>query len=231
VQGLFVTFGFVVAAFFPFLAIYLQDHGLSADQIGIVIAVMAFARIVTNPFWGHYADTRMGRLTALQLGTAGTAIGAVVMSLAHGLPSITIAAVVIAAFMVSTGPNIDAIVLVQLGDERMSDYGRIRGWESASYALGSCLRCGPAGRTRLTMPIFAIAAWPCWWGETVGGPPDGSGARAPGCGGRRLPGGARFWSFWSRSCYLTGFSVELHLLKIVSEGGPFLIGLGAAAGG
>ena len=32
VHGLFVTFGFVVAAFFPFLAIYLQGRGLSPTR-------------------------------------------------------------------------------------------------------------------------------------------------------------------------------------------------------
>lgn len=240
VQGLFVTFGFVVAAFFPFLAIYLQDHGLSADQIGVVIAVMAFARIVTNPFWGHYADTRMGRLTALQLGTAGTAIGAVVMSLAHGLPSITIAAVVIAAFMVSTGPNIDAIVLVQLGDERMSDYGRIRGWESASYALG-CLVYGAVLQLAgldWAMPIFAIACVAVLvWSETVerDRPTEVVVHGRLGAVGAVFREAPRFWSFLVAILLVwTGFNAAWNFisLKIVSEGGgPFLIGLGAAAGG
>ena len=73
VHGLFVVFGFVIAAFFPFFTIYLQGRGLSADQIGVVIAATALARIIGNPIWGHYADTRMGRLTAFQIGTVGPA--------------------------------------------------------------------------------------------------------------------------------------------------------------
>ena len=84
VHGLFVVFGFVIAAFFPFFAIYLQGRGLSADEIGVVIAVTALARIVGNPIWGHYADTRIGRLTAFQIGTIGAGSTALAMNLVHG---------------------------------------------------------------------------------------------------------------------------------------------------
>ena len=68
VQGLFLSFGLVVAAFFPFFALYLVDRGLSKSQIGGVLAVMAVGRVVANPVWGHVADAVIGRLTALRLG-------------------------------------------------------------------------------------------------------------------------------------------------------------------
>ena len=61
VRGLFVTSGFVIAAFFPFLALYLDGKGLSESEIGLVIAAMAVARIVLNPFWGHVSDSGRGR--------------------------------------------------------------------------------------------------------------------------------------------------------------------------
>ena len=38
VQGLFIVVGFVIAAFFPFLAIYLKGRHLDETQIGFVIA-------------------------------------------------------------------------------------------------------------------------------------------------------------------------------------------------
>ena len=58
VRGLFMTSGLVISAFFPFLALYLNDKGLSGSEIGVVIASMAVARILLNPIWGHMADTR-----------------------------------------------------------------------------------------------------------------------------------------------------------------------------
>ena len=160
VHGLFVVFGFVIAAFFPFFTIYLQGRGLSADQIGVVIAATALARIIGNPIWGHYADTRMGRLTAFQIGTVGAGVFAAAMNLVDGLAAITIVAAIIAAFWVATGPNIDSIALVHLGDEAMADYGRLRGWMSASYALG-CLVFGAileVAGVEWAMPIYAVAS-------------------------------------------------------------------------
>ena len=102
VHGLFVVFGFVIAAFFPFFSIYLHGRGLSADQIGVVIAATAFARIIGNPIWGHYADTRTGRLTAFQIGTIGAGAAAAAMNLVDGLAAITIVASIVAAFWVAT---------------------------------------------------------------------------------------------------------------------------------
>ena len=50
VQGLFLSFGFAIAAFFPFLALYLEKHhGLDAAQIGVVIACSAAARMIAQP--------------------------------------------------------------------------------------------------------------------------------------------------------------------------------------
>jgi PPP family 3-phenylpropionic acid transporter len=240
VHGLFVVFGFVVAAFFPFLAIYLQGRGLSADQIGIVIAVMAFARIVANPLWGHYADTRIGRLLALQIGTIGAAIAAASMNVVHGLPAITIVASLVAVFMVSTGPNIDSIALVHLGDERMSDYGRIRGWMSASYAVG-CLVFGGVMQiagVRWAMPLYAVASVAVVvWTRTIerDRPLDVEAHGRLGAVGAVFRAAPRFWGFLVAILLVwTGFNAAWNFisLKIVSEGGgPLLIGIGAAAGG
>ena len=162
-HGLFVTLGFEVAAFFPFFAIYLQRRGLSESEIGLVIAFMACSRILLNPVWGHLADTRMGRLSALQWGLLGTSLCAFSMNALHGVIPIAIGGFGIAGFMVATGPNIDTIALEHLGEARMSQYGKIRGWLSLSYA-GACLVIGSvlqANDIRLAMPIFALAGLGC----------------------------------------------------------------------
>ena len=102
---------------------------------------MAAVRIVAMPIWGHVADTRIGRRRALQLGLLGMVVFAIVASVLDSLVGVAFGAVGIALAMAASGPNIDALALVQLGEERMADYGRIRGWESLSYAAG-CLAFG-----------------------------------------------------------------------------------------
>ena len=240
VHGLFVTFGFVVAAFFPFLAIYLRSRGLDPSRIGVVIAAMASARLIANPLLGHAADRKIGRLTALQIGALGTGLAAFTLNVVHGLVPIAATAALLAAFMVATGPNIDAIALVHLGPERMSDYGRIRAWESLSYAA-ACLTFGgimQAMGVGWAMPLFAMACLSVLvWSWTVkrDRPQHRQRTGKLGSVGDVFREAPRFWGFLVALLLLwTGFNGAWNYiaLKITSEGGgPLLVGIGTALGG
>lgn len=240
VQGLFITFGFVIAAFFPFLALYLDGKGLSESEIGLVIAAMAVARIVLNPVWGHLADTTLGRRTTLQIGLVAATGFALVLSRADGLAAVAAAGFLLAGAMVTSGPNIDAIALEHLGEDRMSDYGRIRGWESLSYAAG-CLILGAvlqAWGVRWAMPIYAVASLGVLaWSFTIAHdrPKHLGGHGKLGAVGAVFREAPRFWGFLAALFLVwTGFNAAWNFiaLKIASEGGgPWLIGIGTAAGG
>ena len=140
------------------------------------------------------------------------------------------------------GPNIDAITLEHLGADRMSEYGKIRSWESFTYAIG-CLVLGAhlpgvrrrvgdadlrdreprgagvvvrrgAGRAEARI-LRTTASW---------APSARSSATAP-----------RFWGFLAALFLVwTGFNAAWNFisLKIASEGGgPWLVGIGTALGG
>lgn len=240
VQGLFVIFGFVIAAFFPYRAIYLADRGLSSSEIGLVISCMAAAGAICGPIWGHLADTRIGRLRALQFGIAGAAVASLSMNLFNGLWPIAAVSFGISAFSVTTGPNIDVIALEHLGPERMSNYGSIRGWESLSYAAG-CLVFGAIlqlGSIRWAMSLYGLSliALAIWTATILRDKP----ARQPSHGrlgavGAVFKQAPRFWRFLIAVLLLwTGFNAAWNFISLKIEshgGGPLLIGLGAAAGG
>src|SRR2546426_636709 len=104
VQGVYLTIGLSIAAFFPFLALYLRDaHGLDESQIGVVLACMAAARMLANPLWGHLSDTRIGRLTALQIGLAVSAAAAFMLNAAAAVPAITLLIIAQAVRMAAGG--------------------------------------------------------------------------------------------------------------------------------
>ncbi len=240
VQVLFVLFGISIAAFFPFLTLFLSDRGLSPARIGFVIAVMAFARICSGPVWGHVADTSLGRRTTLQIGSVGAAAAAYALFLAEDWPAIVGLAFVFAVFSTITGPNLDAIALEHLGPERMSDYGRIRGWESLSYAV-SCLvigftleRTGPSW----SMPIYAAGSLAVFaWTFTLRRDRPTHLERhgrlgAVGAVFRQAPRFAQF--LCSVLLVWTGFNAAWNFIALKIEragGGPLLIGIGAALGG
>ena len=241
-RGLFLTFGFVIASFFPFLALYLDGKGLSESDIGFVIAIMAVARVLLNPLWGHLADATLGRRTSLQIGAFLTGCFALVLAGSDGVVAISAAGFLLAGAMVSTGPNIDAITLEHLGVERMSDYGKVRSWESFTYAIG-CLTLGWLFQTAgigWAMPSFAVSCLLVFvWSFAVArDTPRHDAAKGGGRLGtvgavfRRAP---RFWVFLVAVFLVwTGFNAAWNFiaLKIASDGGgPLLVGIGTAAGG
>ena len=68
-------------------------------------------------------------------------MAALLLNVHWAFAGIVVTAAIDSAFLVGPGPNIDALALAHLGEEHMSDYGRIRGWESLTYAAG-CLCFG-----------------------------------------------------------------------------------------
>lgn len=240
IQVLFVLFGLAIAAFFPFFALFLNGRGLSAGRIGVVIATTAFARVLCNPVWGHLSDSTLGRRRALQIGTFGSAIAALALFFTSSLGSILVVAFVFAAMSATTGPNVDALALVHLGDDQMHQYGRIRGWESLSYAAG-CLVFGfvlELAGVRWAMPINAAAAIVVlvWSSTLVPDRPTHSVHHGRlGTVGAAFRTAPRFWVFLLALLLVwIGFNAAWNFisLKIVAAGGgPLLVGIGTALGG
>jgi predicted MFS family arabinose efflux permease len=160
---------------------------------------------------------------------------------AHTLWAVAAAGFLLAGAMVTFGPNIDAIALEHLGAERMSDYGKIRSWESFTYAIG-CLVMGATFEVwgvRWAMPVYALASFGVLaasfrvrrdapaHGDTGDGKLGSVGAVF-----RQAP---RFWGFLAALFLVwTGFNAAWNFisLKIAGEGGgPLLIGIGTALGG
>ena len=240
VQVLYVLFGVTIAAFFPFLALFLSARGLSPGQIGMVIAAMAVGRIAGGPVWGHLADTSLGRRTTFQIGAFGAGVVAAGLFLAEDYAAVLGLGFVFATFNASTGPNMDAIALAHLGDERMNDYGRIRGWESLSYAV-ACLLIGltlERANPTWAMPIFAVSSLAVFaWSATLHH--DRPLHRQPhgrlGAVGAVFREAPKFWQFTvSLLLVWMGFNAAWNFIALKIQeggGGPLLVGVGTALGG
>lgn len=239
-QVLFVLFGIAIAAFFPFFALFLNGRGLSAGQIGVVIATTALARVLCNPVWGHLSDSTLGRRRALQIGTFGSAIAAFALFFTSSLASILVVVFVFASMSTATGPNVDALALVHLGDDQMHQYGRVRAWESLSYAA-SCLVFGFVLQlvgARWAMPIYGAAAILvlAWSSTLVPDRPTRSEHHGRlGTVGAAFRAAPRFWVFLLALLLVwIGFNAAWNFISLKIEaagGGPLLVGIGTALGG
>jgi MFS transporter, PPP family, 3-phenylpropionic acid transporter len=240
IRVLFLLVGIAVAAFFPFLSLVLKAHGLDARQIGVAIGVMAVARILANPLWGHAADTWIGRKRAMQL-SAATGADAALALFVSGTAAVAViaASAVLAAAsgaFVSTG---DALALAHLGVERVGEYGRLRGWLSVGYAvanlgLGFLLQATGANAA-LVVYAIASAGAALWLVTLQTDPPQHERGARFGSVGAVFRASDRF------PIYLLGWLVigvaftaawTFLALRIENRGGgPLLVGLGAALGG
>ena len=121
----------------------LAEESIETPQTGgpeVVLSAMAVARVVCSPVWGHVADVSLGRRRVLQLGTvAGAALALVLFVVGEDAWWVAAVSVAMGAAMCTTGPTIDAIALDHLGEEDLTDYGRLRGWGSLTYGLANFL--------------------------------------------------------------------------------------------
>jgi PPP family 3-phenylpropionic acid transporter len=135
---LFTLVGVAEAAILPFLPIVLRDRGLSAAEIGVVLALAALAGFVTTPLWGHVGDGPLGAEHTLVLASVAAAVAAVPLAFVHSLLALTIVVVLVTAARSAMASLTDAIALEHLADDR-AQYGRVRLWLSLGWAISACV--------------------------------------------------------------------------------------------
>jgi PPP family 3-phenylpropionic acid transporter len=121
-----------LGAFAPFFALYLQSVGHTALQIGILMALPAFSRIVAPHLWGWLADTRAGH--ALLLRAASAAALVCFLGVFAGSGFAWLFAVLLAAtfFLSAALPLVEAATLAYFGADT-GRYGPVRMWGSLGY--------------------------------------------------------------------------------------------------
>lgn len=241
IRLLFTLGGVATAAFLPFFVLLLSDRGLAADRIGFVLAIASLAGVVSVPFWSHVADARLGGALTLQLTSFATATAALAL-IPTGSNVWAIALMTSVLYVVSAPGTAlsDTIALRVLGPERETDYGRIRLWASAGWAVAVVLfgawyeeaGLGPVlPAYALGTAVFAVVAlrFPATRPErrTSAGSRWGSVGEAFRISPRLLP----FLVGLLLVSVATSAAWSFLPLRIVSRGGgPLLIGLSAAVG-
>ncbi|HEX9124313.1 MAG TPA: MFS transporter [Actinomycetota bacterium] len=156
--ALYALVGVAGSAFIPFYALLLRGRGLSADEIGLVLAVTALAGVATTPFWSHAADTRLGSVHTLQIACAAACVAALaLMATGSSILGIAVVAAVLGAAQGPQTAMTDALTLAQLGPMRITEYGTFRLWASTGWGAGSIAfgALFAAAGLRLVLPVYA----------------------------------------------------------------------------
>lgn len=132
--GFYFFYFAYLGAFAPFFSIYLDAIGLSAVEIGIVMALPQVTRIVAPHLWSWLADRGTQRLRVLRL--TGVAGSLCFLGVFAGTSFALLFTVIFAVtfFWSAALPLIEATTLSHLGEET-ARYGRIRVWGSVGFIV------------------------------------------------------------------------------------------------
>jgi len=158
--GYYAAYFATVGILLPYWPVWLQAHGLGAGEIGALLGVVLWLKVLVSPLIAQAADARRARrrfmvgLSALALaGYAGIALsdalwGLLVLALLGG--------VALAAIL----PLGDATVLAQVY-ARGLDYGRLRLWGSIAFILTSVGLGHLVGFAGVDLVLWALLASLC----------------------------------------------------------------------
>lgn len=123
-----------VGLFAPYLGLFLQSLGQGAFEIGVLLSLMAAARVFGPNGWAMVADRLGHRVMLLRATLALSAICAAGFLVSDRFAALF--AVVLALGLASSAsmPLVEAVTLANLGG-RISRYGAIRVWGSVGFIL------------------------------------------------------------------------------------------------
>jgi PPP family 3-phenylpropionic acid transporter len=130
--GFYFFYFAYLGAFAPFFSLYLDAAGMSAVEIGVLMALPQLTRIVAPHLWGWLADRTEHRLRVLRLtGFAGSICFLGVFA-GTQFPLLFTALFAMTFFWSAALPLVEATTLSHLGEET-ARYGRIRVWGSVGF--------------------------------------------------------------------------------------------------
>jgi len=136
--GLFFAAYFATAGMLaPYFPLYLEDRGLSAPQIGVVMAVAQGMRIFGPTVWGWLADHTTERVRILRFTSMAAAVCFVPVLFPGGFGFILLTMFAVHFFMTGQIPIAEAMTATRLRDDphAAARYGRLRVWGSISFVI------------------------------------------------------------------------------------------------
>jgi PPP family 3-phenylpropionic acid transporter len=156
--------GFFYAAIFfttgvqlPFWPTWLSTRGLTAGEIGALLAVSQWIKVATNPLAGVAAD-RSGTPKRIMLPLSLAAVAGFVLFLpAHGFVSLVLLGALTSASLSALFPLGDKVALAAAVAGTL-DYGRVRLWGSVGFIVAALLAGQLIGITGADSVLYLLIA-------------------------------------------------------------------------
>ena len=138
----------ILGAFVPYWSLYLKEVGFSASEIGGLLAIFMFMKVVSPNLWGWLADRSGWRIQLTRWLVVLATLGFSVVYVGDSYALIAIGMVLFGLFLHAVMPQFEATTLNHLGPHTHR-YSHIRLWGSIGFivavvALGPILEQYPA---------------------------------------------------------------------------------------
>ena len=134
----YLLFFAAIGILFNYYALYLQRVGLSGTQVGVVLAVLPLARMLSQPIWGLLGDIYRLRRVILSGTCFGSALAALALDRSESFVWLLAVTMTLAILNGPIGPFCDALALEYLERaSRRQEYGMLRLWGSIGFAVAS----------------------------------------------------------------------------------------------
>ena len=124
-----------LGAVLPFVPVVLSEGGLSAAQVGLVLALGSLVRLLTSPASARLADG-LGLRAVLVAGALLAAFTLPLMALLQGVAALMLVQAVHSLGVAPIVPLSDAAAIAEMR-RRPFDYGRVRAWGSIAFIVAA----------------------------------------------------------------------------------------------
>jgi PPP family 3-phenylpropionic acid transporter len=154
----FAAYFVVIGIILPFWPTWLESRGLTAQEIGLLLALGSWGKLVGNPLFAWVADRIGSMKLPLILITAAALVFYVLFAFADGFWPLFIVTMLSSLCLTSITPLGDGLAIVLAGRHGLH-YGRIRLWGSVSFiAAGSGAGWLLTGRSVDLVLLLVIAS-------------------------------------------------------------------------
>jgi PPP family 3-phenylpropionic acid transporter len=136
---LYVTLYLAYGTESAYLPAFLRYHGLSIEQIGLMLSAGTVVRIVAGPVTGRLADRLEARGQVLSIAACSSGFIGFAYNVAFGFAPLLAVSMVHAAATASLAPLCDALSVMASIQGRGFQYGWVRGAGSAAFISGILL--------------------------------------------------------------------------------------------
>jgi PPP family 3-phenylpropionic acid transporter len=133
-SGFYFLFFLTIGAFMPYWSLYLKSIGMTAEDIGILSAIVVVTKIFSSFIWGWIVDHTGKRIHVIRYTSLLSMLSFSLVLFYQEFWSLFIILFIFSIFWSAALPQIEAVTLSHLGEESDS-YTVVRIWGSISFII------------------------------------------------------------------------------------------------